>query len=102
MSGSIDMNSLVEKVRNAGVVGAGGAGFPSYVKIQARADVLIANGAECEPLLYKDQTVIQRFSAELLQGMALLMEQTGASRGVIRSEERRVGKECRCRWWRGR
>ena len=71
MSGSIDMNSLVEKVRNAGVVGAGGAGFPSYVKIQARADVLIANGAECEPLLYKDQTVIQRFSAELLQGMAL-------------------------------
>ncbi|ABM18333.1 Respiratory-chain NADH dehydrogenase domain, 51 kDa subunit [Marinobacter nauticus VT8] len=88
MSGSIDMNSLVEKVRNAGVVGAGGAGFPSYVKIQARADVLIANGAECEPLLYKDQTVIQRFSAELLQGMALLMEQTGASRGVIAIKEK--------------
>lgn len=87
MSGALDMNSLVEKVRNAGVVGAGGAGFPSYVKIQARADVLIANGAECEPLLFKDQTIIQRFSAELLQGMALLMELTGASRGVIAIKE---------------
>jgi Na+-translocating ferredoxin:NAD+ oxidoreductase RnfC subunit len=82
------MNALVEKVRNAGVVGAGGAGFPCYVKMQAQADVVIANGAECEPLLYKDQTVIQQFSAELLQGMALLMEQTGASRGVIAIKEK--------------
>ncbi|GGE61205.1 NADH dehydrogenase [Streptosporangium jomthongense] len=82
------MNSLVEKVRNAGVVGAGGAGFPSYVKIQAQVDVVIANGAECEPLLYKDQTVIQQFSDDLLRGMALLMEQTGASRGVLAVKEK--------------
>src|SRR5690554_3405134 len=88
MSGSIDMNSLVEKVRSAGVVGAGGGGFPSYVKMQARADILIANGAECEPLLYKDQTIIQQFAAELLKGMTLVMEQTGASRGVIAIKEK--------------
>ncbi|MCP4065885.1 MAG: NADH dehydrogenase subunit [Gammaproteobacteria bacterium] len=88
MNGCLNMNSFVEKIRNAGVVGAGGAGFPSYVKIQARADVLIANGAECEPLLYKDQTVIQRFSDDLLRGMALLMEQTGASRGVLAVKEK--------------
>jgi Na+-translocating ferredoxin:NAD+ oxidoreductase RnfC subunit len=88
MSGCLNMNSFVEKIRNAGVVGAGGAGFPSFVKMQARADVLIANGAECEPLLYKDQTVIQRFSDDLLRGMALLMEQTGASRGVLAVKEK--------------
>ena len=42
---------MVEKVREAGVVGAGGAGFPAYVKYDAAVDTLIANGAECEPLL---------------------------------------------------
>lgn len=75
--------NLVEKVRQAGVVGAGGAGFPSYVKIATKADILIANGAECEPLLNKDQLVMQRFTEPMLQGMQLLMQQTGASRGVL-------------------
>jgi len=82
------MNELVEKVRSAGVVGAGGAGFPAYVKMQARADIVIANGAECEPLLYKDQSIIQRFSEDLIRGLALLMEQTGASRGVLAIKEK--------------
>ncbi|MCB1675142.1 MAG: SLBB domain-containing protein [Halioglobus sp.] len=77
------MDNLVQKVRRAGVVGAGGAGFPAYVKIAAPAQVLIANGAECEPLLYKDQTVIQQFSGRLLHGMQLLMEHTGARAGVV-------------------
>ncbi len=48
-----------------------------------KADVLIANGAECEPLLYKDQSVMQQFDKFLLQGMQLLMQHTGASRGVL-------------------
>lgn len=77
------MSALVEKVRQAGVVGAGGAGFPCYAKISTRVDVLIANGAECEPLLNKDQLVIQRFTDHLFEGMQLLMTQVGASRGVL-------------------
>lgn len=77
------MNALVEKVRQAGVVGAGGAGFPCYAKIATNVDVLIANGAECEPLLNKDQLVIQRFTEHMFEGMQLLMKQVGASRGVI-------------------
>ena len=42
-----------EKIRNAGVVGCGGAGFPSHVK--AASEYALANGAECEPLLHKDR-----------------------------------------------
>ena len=77
------VDNLVDKVRQAGVVGAGGAGFPCYIKIDTQAEVLIANGAECEPLLYKDQLVMQRFTESMLQGMQLLMAHTGASRGVL-------------------
>jgi Na+-translocating ferredoxin:NAD+ oxidoreductase RnfC subunit len=77
------VNALVEQVRRAGVVGAGGAGFPCYAKIDAKADVLIANGAECEPLLYKDQLVMQRFTDSMIAGMQLLMEHIGAGRGVL-------------------
>ena len=51
--------SLVEQVKQAGVVGAGGGGFPAYVKLAGKADTVIANGAECEPLLYKDAAVFQ-------------------------------------------
>ncbi|MBQ0729339.1 MAG: SLBB domain-containing protein [Oleispira antarctica] len=77
------MSALVEQVRQAGVVGAGGAGFPCYAKITSAADVLIANGAECEPLLNKDQLVMQHFTEYMLEGMQLLMQQIGASRGVL-------------------
>jgi len=51
---------LVARIREAGVVGAGGAGFPAHVKASARAEILVANGAECEPLLVTDQWVAAR------------------------------------------
>ncbi len=46
--------TTVTAIQRAGVVGAGGAGFPSHVKAAASADVVLANGAECEPLLRAD------------------------------------------------
>ena len=51
---------LLEAVRDAGVVGAGGAGFPTYKKLEARVEHVIANGAECEPLLQKDRECMRR------------------------------------------
>jgi len=75
--------STMDKIRDAGVVGAGGAGFPTHVKVNCKADVVIANGAECEPLLRVDQQVMQHYSAELVTGLRLVMKQTGAKRGVI-------------------
>ena len=44
-------NELIAAVVQAGIVGAGGAGFPTHVKLNAKADTVIINGAECEPLL---------------------------------------------------
>lgn len=75
--------NLIEQVRLAGVVGAGGGGFPAHVKYAAKADTVIANGAECEPLLYKDAAVIEHSTAQLIRGVQLVMEAVGAQEGII-------------------
>lgn len=75
--------SLVEKVKRAGVVGAGGGGFPTHVKLAARADTVIANGAECEPLLHKDAVIMEEHAAALVRGLELAVTATGAKEGVI-------------------
>ncbi|MBS0661687.1 MAG: 4Fe-4S dicluster domain-containing protein [Verrucomicrobia bacterium] len=75
--------SLVEQVRQAGVVGAGGGGFPTHVKLAARADTVIANGAECEPLLHKDAAVMERQAVEMVRGIRLAMEAVGANTGIV-------------------
>jgi len=76
-------NPLSEQVRKAGVVGAGGAGFPAAVKVSARAEIVIANGAECEPLLQVDQQVMARSAPEVVEGLELVREAVGAKRGII-------------------
>src|SRR5271157_2555834 len=72
---------LSQKLRECGVVGAGGAGFPTYVKAGSKVEYVIANGAECEPLLHKDAELMAHSPAEILSGMKLMMEATGAQRG---------------------
>ena len=51
--------SVLEKVKTAGVIGAGGAGFPTHVKLNAVAEYVLLNGAECEPLLRVDQQLME-------------------------------------------
>lgn len=51
---------LKELLQEAGIVGAGGAGFPSYAKLAEGADTLLINGAECEPLLYSDYFLLRK------------------------------------------
>lgn len=75
--------TIAENVREAGVVGAGGAGFPTHIKIACSAEYVIGNGAECEPLLRVDQQVMQLDAAGVVAGLRAVMEQTGASKGVI-------------------
>jgi Na+-translocating ferredoxin:NAD+ oxidoreductase RnfC subunit len=72
---------LSETLREAGVVGAGGAGFPTYVKAQSQVEFMIANGAECEPLIHKDAELIKHFPAEILAGMSTMMDAIGARSG---------------------
>ncbi len=83
--------TLQEQLRQAGVVGAGGAGFPAHVKAGAKADTVIANGAECEPLIHKDLAVMTRHAPEIVRGVRLLMQATGA----LARDYRRQGEECR-------
>ncbi len=74
---------IAEKVRAAGIVGAGGAGFPTHVKLGSTVDTVIANGAECEPLLRCDKAVMRLRTEEVLKGLGLLAQITGAGRQVI-------------------
>lgn len=74
---------IIAAVKAAGVVGAGGAGFPTYAKINADVDTIIVNGAECEPLLRAHQLIMDKESAKLITGLRTIMQATGARRGVI-------------------
>ncbi len=74
---------LAAKLREHGVVGAGGAGFPTEVKAQSQVEFVIANGAECEPLIHKDAEIMKHFAAEIVSGMNLMMEATGAKTGTF-------------------
>lgn len=75
--------SIAQAVRDAGVVGAGGAGFPTHVKLDAQVEYVLANGAECEPLLHKDAELTIAHVDQVLKGMALSMEATGAKKGIF-------------------
>src|ERR687884_1656609 len=72
---------LSGKLRECGLVGAGGAGFPTYVKAQSQVEFMIANGAECEPLIHKDAELMKHYPAEILSGMTAMIEATGAKSG---------------------
>lgn len=73
-------NGIAARLKEAGVVGAGGAGFPVHVKWAAKVDTVIANGAECEPLLHKDAEIVENFAGPVLDGLRLAAEATGAER----------------------
>jgi len=75
--------SLTDQVRDAGVVGAGGAGFPTHVKLSARVDTVIANGAECEPVLVTDQWAVGQRPADMVDALRAVAAEVGAGRRVI-------------------
>lgn len=75
--------NLAEKVKNAGVVGAGGAGFPTHVKLASKVEWYLANGAECEPLLHKDRELMLNFASEIAEGLRLGSEAIGAKKVVV-------------------
>ena len=70
--------SLSDLIYNAGVVGAGGAGFPTHIKAAAKSEFVLANGAECEPLIHKDYELMVHFADEINHGFELLLESTYA------------------------
>ncbi len=79
---------LIQKIFDSGVVGAGGAGFPTHVKAKAQVEFMIANGAECEPLIHKDVELMTNYAEEIIAGMKLMMEQIGAKKGFFGIKEK--------------
>lgn len=69
---------FLESVKAAGVVGAGGAGFPTHVKLNSKAETLVVNAAECEPLIEVDKYLCRTFAREIVRGVAATAEHLGA------------------------
>jgi electron transport complex protein RnfC len=80
-------DEIISKVKEMGIVGLGGATFPSHVKISVpkgkKADILIINGVECEPYLTSDHRLMLEKGEEILTGTQLLMRALGVDRAVI-------------------
>ncbi len=74
---------IVEKIKAAGVVGAGGAGLPTHVKAGAKAETVLVNGASCEPLLMSDPYLMEAEIDTVVRGLEAVMECTGAHKGII-------------------
>ncbi len=79
----MEADTLIRLVRQAGVVGEGGAGFPAHRKYQAQVDTVIANGCECEPLLHSDQYLMASQAPEIVGALETLVRACGARRGVL-------------------
>ncbi len=77
----------LQLVTDAGVVGAGGAGFPTHVKLKCKPEVVIANCAECEPLLKVDKNVMEHYPDRIVKGVRAVMDMTGAPKGYIALKE---------------
>lgn len=77
------MSELFNKIFDAGVVGAGGAGFPTHVKAKSKVDFMLANGAECEPLIHKDVELMENFPEEIVNGFNLMVKSTEAKTGYF-------------------
>lgn len=75
--------NLIDIIAQSGIVGAGGAGFPTHVKMNAKAEYVIINGAECEPLLRVDQQLMATETKKILDALQLVMKEVGADKGVV-------------------
>ena len=79
---------IVKKIEACGVVGSGGAGFPTHVKYKTKAETVIVNLAECEPLLRVDQQLAERNAEDLVKGLEFAMQAVSAEEGIIAIKEK--------------
>ena len=78
---------LLDKIKAAGIVGLGGAGFPADIKLNVKPDIfldtLILNGSECEPYLTCDHRVMAEYPLDIIEGAKIIMKILGITRCVI-------------------
>ena len=82
-------DEIISLVREKGIVGMGGAGFPAAVKLKASKpiEVVLLNGCECEPILTADHRVLLEYADEVIYGLKAIMKASGAPKGVIAIED---------------
>ncbi len=78
----------IEIIKNAGVVGAGGAGFPTHIKLNTQIETLIINGAECEPLINVDKQLLQFYFDKVYKGIKVAASVTKAKKIVLALKEK--------------
>lgn len=87
---ALDGKAIVDIIKNAGIVGLGGATFPTHVKLMpppgSKAEIVIINAAECEPCLSCDDMLMRENPKQIVKGVELLMRAAGVNRGVIAIE----------------
>lgn len=79
----MDLVTLTQKMRDAGIVGCGGAGFPSYAKLNKSADTIILNCAECEPLLKLHRIAMEKHAYEIMTALEEVAEALEVTRVII-------------------
>jgi electron transport complex protein RnfC len=91
----LSKEELLSRVKSAGIVGIGGAGFPTHVKLnpppEAGVDTLIINGAECEPYLTTDHRVMLEHAQELIEGTKIILTILGINACHIGIESNKMG-----------
>ncbi len=87
----MELKELIAIVKNAGVAGAGGAGFPSYGKLDARTETIILNCAECEPLLRLHRQLLEVHTFEILSTLKTIAETVGAEKVIVGVKEAYTG-----------
>lgn len=87
---ALDSKAIIELIKDAGIVGLGGATFPAHVKLMpppsSKAEVVIINAAECEPCLSCDDMLMRENAREIVKGVQLLVRAAGVNRAVIAIE----------------
>lgn len=83
----MDIKELSHIIREHGVVGAGGAGFPTYAKLDERTDTIILNCAECEPTLRLHRQLLKKFAKETLEMLTIIADTVGAEQVIVAMKE---------------
>lgn len=93
---TLTKEQIIEKVKDAGVVGMGGAGFPTHVKLSPKEpekiEYIIANCAECEPYLTSDYRRMLENPQELIEGMKIILQLFDNAKGILGIEDNK--KDC--------
>lgn len=95
---SYDFNAMtneerIEHIRTGGIVGHGGATFPTHIKIQSgigKVDTVIINGAECEPYITSDHRLLLERPEEMVEGLKMLVQILGVKQALIGIEENKA------------